>query len=186
MSGDFSKFAQRLKAARLKMGISQKYLAEQVGIRSATLSAYENAEAEKRVTPSLENAVALARELEVSLDYLCGIDATGIKKSTTDKIREYLYTLTKTCELFPYDAKIDGHHLDGKRDTETGFTDLIEWFGVNFRENTAVYSFLKSLDEIWKLYKAGTLNEEIYNAVVESLCDKYATLAAAEEEELPF
>ena len=51
MSGDFSKFAQRLKAARLKMGISQKYLAEQVGIRSATLSAYENAEAEKRVTP---------------------------------------------------------------------------------------------------------------------------------------
>lgn len=185
MDGDFSKFAQRLKAARLKRGISQKHLAERVGIRSATLSAYENVEAEKRVTPSLENAVALARELEVSLDYLCGIDAAGIKKSATDEMREYLYTLTRTRELLPTSSTIYAN-----TEGEDKWGGVTEWMSVNFQKGTAVHSFLKGWADVWKLYRDGALDEEIYAAVVGSLCDKYAALAVEEEnaatKDLPF
>lgn len=68
-------FAKRMKTARLQRDIKQKDLAERIGVRSATVSAYENENESKRAIPSLENAFAIAKELNVSLDYLCGLDA---------------------------------------------------------------------------------------------------------------
>ena len=68
-------FAKRMKTARLQHDIKQKDLAERIGVRSATISAYENENESKRATPSLENAFAIAKELNVSLDYLCGLEA---------------------------------------------------------------------------------------------------------------
>ena len=155
----YNTFAQRLKAARLKSGISQKHLAERVGIRSATLSAYENADAEKRITPSLENAVALAKTLGVSLDYLCGIDSSEIEKSAVDEIREYLYMLTRTIKLFPKADQIS----------------------VCFPSESAVCSFLKGWTDVWKAYRSGALDNEIYDSVVKTLCDKYAPLVVKEQ-----
>lgn len=63
-------FSQNLKAARENAKLSQKELANTIGITSASISAYE-----KRVkNPSLEVALGLAKALNVSLDSLCGID----------------------------------------------------------------------------------------------------------------
>jgi len=77
-------FSQNLKAARVNAKLSQKELANTIGITSATISAYE-----KRVKkPSLEVALGLAKALNVSLDSLCGIDL---------KI-EALKTIQKHCE----------------------------------------------------------------------------------------
>lgn len=68
-------FAKRMKTARLQHDIKQKDLAERIGVRSATVSAYENENESKCETPSLENAFGFAKELNVSLDCLCRLDA---------------------------------------------------------------------------------------------------------------
>lgn len=63
-------FPQRLKELRFEKGLTQKELAEQIGIKRNTYSDWENGKTE----PSFENIVKLADLLEVSLDWLFGRD----------------------------------------------------------------------------------------------------------------
>lgn len=62
-------FAKRMKETREQSGLKQKELAEKVGVTPQTISAYEKG----GKTPTLDNASAIAKELGVSLDWLCGI-----------------------------------------------------------------------------------------------------------------
>lgn len=63
-----SKFSERIKAERKKAGLTQREIAEKLGI---TASAYTQYETDK-TQPSLETASKLADILKVSLDYLIG------------------------------------------------------------------------------------------------------------------
>lgn len=64
-------FSERLKALRKNHGLTQKELAESVGMTAASFSAYENG----TKTPSLSVAVALSEVYNVSLDWLVGKSA---------------------------------------------------------------------------------------------------------------
>ena len=59
-------FAERLKLARHKKGIGKKKLCSRVGISRESLSNYEGGYS----TPNLTIVAKLAKELDVSLDYL--------------------------------------------------------------------------------------------------------------------
>ncbi len=59
----------RIKDLRLKQGITQKQLAEKIGIREATLSRYEN---DKR-DAQWETLGRIAEHLNTSCDYLLGL-----------------------------------------------------------------------------------------------------------------
>ena len=61
-------FAQRLKARREELGLTQKDLAERLSFVSTTVCSYERL----RQEPSLQTLSALADELEVSVDWLLG------------------------------------------------------------------------------------------------------------------
>jgi transcriptional regulator with XRE-family HTH domain len=61
-------FGQRIRELRTKKGLSQKALAEHLGIRGATLSRYEN---DKRAY-QWDSLVRLADVLDTSVDYLLG------------------------------------------------------------------------------------------------------------------
>lgn len=65
---DFVAVGQRLKARRLQLDLSQEAVARAVNV---TPSFYGNIERGLRV-PSVETIVALATELQVTLDYLFG------------------------------------------------------------------------------------------------------------------
>ena len=72
---ELTTFAQRMKRSRGRLGIKQKDLAERVGVTPQTISAYENADVGgKGKNPTLENAVEIAKALDVSLDWLCGME----------------------------------------------------------------------------------------------------------------
>lgn len=79
MMFDSIEFAKKLKTARLEKQMTQTDLAKRSGMTPATISSYEKG-SEKNATgakkPSLENAVAMAEVLGVSLDYLCGTSGT--------------------------------------------------------------------------------------------------------------
>jgi len=62
------KFGGKLKKARETIGISQKELAARIKVTPTTISAYEK----RKKFPTLENAAAIANELNVSIDELCG------------------------------------------------------------------------------------------------------------------
>ena len=62
-------FSSRLHKLRDKAGMSQKELAISLKVAPSTLSNYENG----IYLPPLAKAIALAKELGTSLDYLCGL-----------------------------------------------------------------------------------------------------------------
>lgn len=67
-------FAQRLKMAREIRKMKQNELARKVNVTPQTISAYEKAESDgKGKNPTLENAVAIAKTLGFSLDWMCGL-----------------------------------------------------------------------------------------------------------------
>jgi transcriptional regulator with XRE-family HTH domain len=62
-------FGARLKAARIKVGLTQDDLADRLGITKSAVSAYEN----NAATPGFDRLPAIRAELEISLDELiCG------------------------------------------------------------------------------------------------------------------
>ena len=63
-------FGLRLKKLRDAKGLSQKELAQKLGVSKGTVYRYEN----NTQSPSLENAAKLALLLDTSLDYLAGLD----------------------------------------------------------------------------------------------------------------
>ena len=73
-----SDFGKKLQAARLKAGLSQREVAERVGITVTTVSRYEITS----VLPSVAMAAQLAQAVGVSLDQL-----TGSAKPDTELVR---------------------------------------------------------------------------------------------------
>ena len=63
-------FSARLRGLRTKKGLSQKRLAEKVGVIMQSIGHYET----RQAVPSFNILVNLAEELGCSLDYLVGRD----------------------------------------------------------------------------------------------------------------
>lgn len=61
-------FCERLKQAREKKNISLKTLRENIGVSQSAMSHYANG----TTLPTLDIAMKIAKELDVSVDWLCG------------------------------------------------------------------------------------------------------------------
>lgn len=59
---------ERLKELRLKKGLTQRVVAENMGISKPIMSQYESGQR----LPSVPKLIHLANYYKVSLDYLCG------------------------------------------------------------------------------------------------------------------
>ena len=90
-------FGYRLKELRAQAGLTQKQLAEQIGVTKSVVSFYELRER----TPSPEILVKLAAVFHVSTDYLLGIerqrsiDITGLDSEDEKVVRLMIETLRK-------------------------------------------------------------------------------------------
>lgn len=63
-------FADRVREARKEAGLSQADLAKRVRVHKSEISNYENG-----THPAYWNLIELARALNVSLDWLCGLSS---------------------------------------------------------------------------------------------------------------
>lgn len=90
-------FGNRLKELRIQSGLTQKQLADQIGITKSVISFYELRER----TPSPEVLVKLASVFHVSADYLLGIekvksiDITGLDAEDEKVVRMMVEQLRK-------------------------------------------------------------------------------------------
>ncbi|HIT91083.1 MAG TPA: helix-turn-helix transcriptional regulator [Candidatus Merdenecus merdavium] len=90
-------FGTKLKELRSQTGLTQKQLAEQIGITKSVISFYELRER----TPSPEILVKLAAVFHVSTDYLLGIekklslDMSGLEDDDIAVVKMMVDTLRK-------------------------------------------------------------------------------------------
>lgn len=93
---DYKLFSERLKKARADKGWSQIKLADAVGVRQNTISGYENSAGEKGNSPKLDVAARIAECLDVSLDWLVGMDKESNESEMTGTdFLKYLIELLK-------------------------------------------------------------------------------------------
>ena len=90
-------FGNILKSLRKKAGLTQKQLAEKMGVTASVVSYYELSER----TPSPETLIKLANIFHVSTDYLLGIkknpdeklDISGLGKNEIDLLQNLIDVL---------------------------------------------------------------------------------------------
>ncbi|AZO93464.1 helix-turn-helix transcriptional regulator [Halocella sp. SP3-1] len=70
-------FGEKLKEIREKSGMTQKQLADKIGVNRATIAGYET----KGKEPSYDTLIKIAQTLNCSLDYLLGYK----EKNNSDK-----------------------------------------------------------------------------------------------------
>lgn len=157
---------------RNQKGMTQKELAEKIGTTPATISAYESSREGKKISPALENLVAVARVLNVSIDYLCGNDVQKTAKSKIDSIKDYLKMIASTHEIFGmYNVEIAAQ-ID---------QSLTNKAGITFPCGSCMYDFLREWNGVYGLYEGKTLDIVTYEGIVDVLCNKYAEKIANEQ-----
>lgn len=105
--------AERLKEAREAIGMSQKTLAEKVGLTKAAISQYENG----HHVPGVEHSYAIAQELGVSFNWLIGyseyrykIEAqhiTEVYYQLSDEHKKELYNFAEYLQRKDAEARED-------------------------------------------------------------------------------
>ena len=147
------KFSARLIQARTAKQIQRKELAESVGISLSTLAYYERGEK----TPALDTAARIAEVLDVSLDWLCGLNPEELETPLTrsgDIIRalsNLLITYTKEYNDEAYYAaifKYDGIYIN---------PHFIPACGIDFA----------AWEKLIELYRKKEIDLEMYSAWIE-------------------
>lgn len=149
---DLNLFPSRLKEARIKADISQKELSRRTGIAPATLSSYESTENFKN--PTIDKVAAIADALNISIDWLCGIDVDKNKSNSLDseirKVLESIVTLIYECDV-RYDKGI-----------------------ISLRGNSYYREFADAIYNLSSVHRSNpnAFSKELYETCVEKLiCD---------------
>lgn len=148
-------FSEKIKAARAKKHISQAELAKIIGVSAATISSYETPNGTK--VPSLDKAQAIAEALDVSLDWLCGGGENEKVKITDFNLETYLRSLVVV--LTEMSTNVEQSPKNGKC-----------CFVIN---NKRLAYFIKQCADLLKVYRNGTLTQELYETCVEKIISKY-------------
>lgn len=149
-------FAERLKAARTNRHMSQAELAKAVGVSAATISSYETPSGAK--VPSLDKAAAIASELNISLDWLCGKESAGKVKITDFDTETYLRSLVVAI------SEMTSYFEDYPKQKE-GYITFKNW---------NISCFLKQCADVLKVYRNGTLTKELYETCIEKIISNYS------------
>lgn len=73
---------KRLRLLRSQAGLSQKALAEQIGVSQQSINKYEN----HNIEPDIETLIALADAFGTSVDYLIGHDEDATPAETDNAL----------------------------------------------------------------------------------------------------
>ena len=170
-------FAERLQEIQKQRGLTQKAMAEMIGIMPASLSAYMKG----TKTPALDIAVKIANALGVSIGWLCGdlqgssqmatyedllrnlvamVDTSGVNfviRGDFAPLDSHGFFAGNTAEILMYKQEAEEH---GEDPDSVGYAAL---------ESIDIYlmGFLSDWQRIRDLYLNGTIDAEMYEAWLE-------------------
>ena len=153
---DVKLFSERLKAARTAKHISQADLAKAVGVSAATISSYETVNGAK--IPSLDKAEAIANELGVSLDWLCGHETNDIV-DTRKIMNTFLFLLS---------------NLDWEIDTDPSHFMCDNTAYALAGKSQMIRDFLEEYSKIEPILKDDKIPDYLKNGLVEALYSKFS------------
>lgn len=160
MMSDLTVFSKRLKEARQKAELTQAELAEKAGTTAATISSYESIGSIKKA--SLDLVINFAKALNVSLDWLCGLDERDINKNniTEFSAREYLYSIVRV--ITELSSKLQE-------------TEIKKLKAINIViTQTSLINFINQINDLLKVYRAGTLSEDLYKTCVDKVVNDFS------------
>ena len=149
-------FATQIKVLRKSLGMNQKEFAAKLGIRQSTLSSYEN----EAISPSTDMLITIAKEFNVSVDWLCGLTESKTTISTLSDIIEFLFEMEKIPELH-FDIHIDknddhtlitGITFDSRDEEHKMNVDMCMFLSnyAEHRESFKSYFVGKDMSELWQ------------------------------------
>lgn len=158
---DLQVFADRLKAARTKKNMSQAELAKAIGVATGTISVYENPSGGRY--PAFDKTVAIAETLEVSIDWLCGVNEEAKEELDGLELLNVLWEI------------ID------KLDMSTFFSSENE-FGYNERlnitcSNKNVIAFFREREKILPLLQDETLADYLKDGLRKAIFEKFNNIS---------
>lgn len=139
-------FSQRLREARERQGLTAAELSRQSDVAVQSLSCYESTSPKNRKEPKIGSAVKLAKALNVSLDWLCGMDLEQNGNQFTN-FKDIVKCMLTLCECF-YRAKI--HIPKNKTYVEIAFFD------------GTLAHFFQEYDKMMSLLNEETITNEIF------------------------
>lgn len=142
------KFGENLFTLMRAKGITQKELAKAVGVTAATLSSYKNG----TKSPTLPVAAAIAKELGVSLDWLCDMDSLSEAKPANVTYSDVIQALVNLSNLT--DVNIDTATLQ-----VNGGYDVVECIYFN---DSVLAHFLEEWKQVKSLLDGGTITRNLY------------------------
>lgn len=156
---ELTAFAKNLKKFREERQLSQKRLAETLGVSAQTISAYEKGSGEKGKNPSLERVIDIADTLNVSLDALCGRDfRPANKERTLGDVASLL------CEMWEW-VTVTITTQEVNRRTEIG--DMAHTFNdaapAIFFDSGSLRRFLEDYAKLRQLHKEKTIDDKMFN-----------------------
>lgn len=170
---DFKLFAERVKEARKRAGLSQAELAEKLGVGQNTVSNYENTTGSKGSAPKLETAAKMAEVLDVSLDWLVGgeLSSTGNETLANRAFLRTLIDLAQNDSITVIDNSAFG-------DAEHAFYGIGFWIYGDMAKSFG--EDLKNFLTAENLLKSAGLSDDMNKAAVQGLkqklLDKYVGL----------
>ena len=141
-----TKYFQRIKERRLAKGLTQKQLAEAASISPTSYIAYERG----NKTPPIDVAARIANCLEVSIDWLFGLDENAEEpsaKSDADLMKAFLLIseaellIEMNCESVYWreDPHVDDHEANEYLDEE----QIASQIGESVKTVTVDYAVFK-------------------------------------------
>lgn len=170
-----SKFYQRIKERRLAKGLTQKQLAEMASISPTSYIAYERG----NKTPPIDVAARIANCLEVSIDWLFGLEKENEAnefKSLADVIKVFLPAALsfEHVKIYHKDIPMAEDATVSEYDQEFGpggseyeaENPSTHWAVFEIR-NTVLSNFFQSWAKLYALYINGDIEGDMYTAWVE-------------------
>lgn len=165
-------FATQIKVLRKSLGMNQKEFAAKLGIRQSTLSSYEN----EAISPSTDMLITIAKEFNVSVDWLCGLTESKTTISTLSDIIEFLFEMEKIPELH-FDIHID------KNDDHTLITGItFDSQDEEHKMNVDMCMFLSNYAEHRESFKSYFVGKDMYELWQKNQIEYYDKLPLTRNE----
>ena len=176
---DISVFAERLVAERKKKKLTQSELAEKAKISAQTVSYYEKGT--KR--PTLENAIAIADVLGVSIEYLCGNEAKPISAPITT-VADLAERILEVSE-YGSDIIMDEFEEEVQTPDDDWDVETFKAFSIQFyaKWQPELVKFFANRERMRELLNDHVLNEAIFNSWINGEMQELKKIRA---EVLPF
>lgn len=151
-------FAQRLKEARMKAGFSQAELSRKTGVAPATLSSYEVTDSPKK--PTVEKVILIAKALNVSLDWLCGLTDSPVTEPENNELIIDCELLLRVIAKFATDSPEPSVSVK-LVDTSRGTYALLD--------NGYITELVQKIRQLQKLKDDSILAQDVFDGCVEQL-----------------